>query len=88
MNSIKIKVLLDLGSLVNYILESAALRARLRPLRKIDLYQLYIVNRVEMPQNATITYDTTATINIKGRSMRVYLGVFGLAAYDIILGLL
>jgi hypothetical protein len=32
MNSIKIKVLLNSGSLVNYILESTALRARLRPL--------------------------------------------------------
>jgi hypothetical protein len=41
-----------------------------------------------MLQNATITYDTTATINIKGRSIRVHLDVFGLAAYNIILGLL
>jgi hypothetical protein len=87
-NSVKIKVLLDLGSLVNYISGSAALRAGLRPLRKIDIYQLYIVNRAEMPQNATITHDTTATINIKGRSMQVYLDIFGLAAYNIILGLL
>jgi hypothetical protein len=37
-NSVKIKILLNLGSLVNYILGSAALRARLRPSLKIDLY--------------------------------------------------
>jgi hypothetical protein len=48
MNGVKMKALLDLGSLVNYILGSAALRAGLRPLRKIDLYQLYVVNGVEM----------------------------------------
>jgi hypothetical protein len=81
------KALLDSGSSVNYISGSAALRARLRPLQKTDLYQLYIVNGVEMLQNATITHDTIAMINIKGRSMRVHLDIFGLAAHDIILGL-
>jgi hypothetical protein len=49
MNGVKMKALLDLGSSANYILGSAALRARLRPLWKIDLYQLYVANGVEMP---------------------------------------
>jgi predicted aspartyl protease len=66
MNGVKIKALLDLGSSANYISGSAALRAGLRPLRKIDPYQLYVANGAEMPQNATVTYDTIATINIKG----------------------
>jgi hypothetical protein len=41
-----------------------------------------------MLHNATVTHNTTATISIQGIDIEVHLDVFGLAAHNIILGLL
>jgi transposase InsO family protein len=86
-DGVRMKALLDSGSSANYISGSAVLRAGLRASRKKDTYQLHVANGAEMPQDATITHETIATIRIQGQSKRIHLDVFGSAAHDIILGL-
>jgi hypothetical protein len=58
------KVLLDLGLLANFISGTAALRARLKPYWKQELYFLYIANREEMPIKLGITYTLVTKLNI------------------------
>jgi hypothetical protein len=82
------KALLDSGSSANFISGDATLQAGLKLSLKKDLYPLHVANRERMLHESLIKHEVVIKLDIQGHYEKICLDVFGLAAHDIILGLL
>jgi hypothetical protein len=82
------KALLDSGSSANFISRDATLQARLKLSLKKEPYLLHVANGERIPHKLLIKHKVVTKLNIQGHYKKICLDVFGLAAYNIILGLL
>ena len=82
------QALVDSGSQANYVSAHAVERAGLKPQRKQQPYPLHVANSEPMPNEERITHEVRQVkLSIQEHKEKIDLDVFGLATYDIILGL-
>ena len=80
--------LLDSGAQSNYISSRAVWQAGLKPQRKQNPYPLTVANGEPMPAESEITHEVLSIpLQIQDHMEHLDLDAFGMATYDVILGL-